>query len=1179
MTRGQAAAVAQLEKIATTTDAVSITEVRGPTDDSALLRVSLSLYCGDMPTRDDGLKLRDRERFTVNIDPEFPYDYPQVWVPHRRFEGFPHVQWGRYLCLYVAPQTEWNPADGIFGFMTRLEAWLRCAALNQLDPTGGPIHPPVAYTSFDAPMVIVRADAPVQCGERWFGVAELKQIHERRLDLVGWRDLDAAPDGVVGAAILLDADMPFEYPTTVGKLLTALCDRGVPMRKLLRPIGKAIALNGEDQPLYVVLGAPMRGVRGGQLRQHLTVWRIEPDSVKLLNLQRTTINLVDKAAGLVLDATEVSETVAEHFKNAVELHSSVVELVVGWAEKAKTKWCRVRECREEVTVRRDESCPLEAIRGRTVEVWGCGALGSHIAEALVRGGVKRLILRDSGEVAPGVLLRQRFDDDDIGRCKAAATAQHLQRLRLDCDIEASGTSVLRDPLGDAVFTAGSDLIVDTTASRVVQYRLEEVWGQVEGDQKPAVCTLMVDATASYGMLALSHGEHTGCSWDVLREAKTELCRRENLREFREAFYPSAAVEPFQPEPGCSDATFVGSEADVSALSALMLNVLCEEFRDESGSTAVACLIRTGKERRVSPRKVRLEFKPSMRFPDPGSGFEVRVHESVWKEVTGWARECSRTRGKDVETGGLLFGECDDYLRVIWVSEASGPPPDSEHSARLFVCGTAGTRTMAEFKKRRSKGSVHYVGTWHTHPVSDAIPSVIDWRAMDRLLGESGERLVLLIIGRTLSHPQVNASVFRKEEFERLRSEGRFDRHIAITDVTARSAESKQRVGLALSGGGSRAMAYHLGCLRALNDRDVLRQVDVVSTVSGGSVIGAMYAFSDDSFEDFDRRVCAALRKGMVWMIARETFFSSLTLKIAATVVGSTLPAVGAFAVRKIVGVIEGYLQRAEKTSGAWSRRIQPPFRRWASRTDAFAQGLRRELFGDKMMTDRRRGDVNIVINACELRTGSAFRFGNQESGTWRLGTLQENKVAVALAVAASAAYPLLLPALDRQMDFESRNGEKRRERIILTDGGVYENLGILTMAPSRSSAFSTNVFQPEYIICCDAGRGDLDDTVLPFGLGSRAARSFEAVHRQVQHGVQAQLHLWQSSGAIRGFVYSYLGQQDHRLPYAPADLISRSAVEHYPTDFSPMSEADRERLAARGYQLTRLLLDHYCAEL
>ncbi|HMI93213.1 MAG TPA: patatin-like phospholipase family protein [Polyangiales bacterium] len=59
---------------------------------------------------------------------------------------------------------------------------------------------------------------------------------------------------------------------------------------------------------------------------------------------------------------------------------------------------------------------------------------------------------------------------------------------------------------------------------------------------------------------------------------------------------------------------------------------------------------------------------------------------------------------------------------------------------------------------------------------------------------------------------------------------------------AELARSMQRgkVGLALSGGGHRAALYHLGVLARLADVDALREVEVISAVSGGSIVGALY---------------------------------------------------------------------------------------------------------------------------------------------------------------------------------------------------------------------------------------------------------------------------------------------------------------------------------------------------
>lgn len=60
------------------------------------------------------------------------------------------------------------------------------------------------------------------------------------------------------------------------------------------------------------------------------------------------------------------------------------------------------------------------------------------------------------------------------------------------------------------------------------------------------------------------------------------------------------------------------------------------------------------------------------------------------------------------------------------------------------------------------------------------------------------------------------------------------------DTRAALSCHRGKVGLALSGGGFRAALFHLGVLARLAECDVLRSVEVLSTVSGGSIVGAQY---------------------------------------------------------------------------------------------------------------------------------------------------------------------------------------------------------------------------------------------------------------------------------------------------------------------------------------------------
>ena len=55
-----------------------------------------------------------------------------------------------------------------------------------------------------------------------------------------------------------------------------------------------------------------------------------------------------------------------------------------------------------------------------------------------------------------------------------------------------------------------------------------------------------------------------------------------------------------------------------------------------------------------------------------------------------------------------------------------------------------------------------------------------------------------------------------------------------------STQSPEKLGLALSGGGFRASFFHIGILAQMAEQGLLRSIEIISTVSGGSVIGALY---------------------------------------------------------------------------------------------------------------------------------------------------------------------------------------------------------------------------------------------------------------------------------------------------------------------------------------------------
>ena len=83
---------------------------------------------------------------------------------------------------------------------------------------------------------------------------------------------------------------------------------------------------------------------------------------------------------------------------------------------------------------------------------------------------------------------------------------------------------------------------------------------------------------------------------------------------------------------------------------------------------------------------------------------------------------------------------------------------------------------------------------------------------------------------------------------------------------------QRKVGLALSGGGFRASIFHMGVLRRLNELNILNKIDVISTVSGGSIVGTYYVVNKDRWtgiqmleEDFKKGLKANIRlSGITW---------------------------------------------------------------------------------------------------------------------------------------------------------------------------------------------------------------------------------------------------------------------------------------------------------------------------
>jgi NTE family protein len=364
----------------------------------------------------------------------------------------------------------------------------------------------------------------------------------------------------------------------------------------------------------------------------------------------------------------------------------------------------------------------------------------------------------------------------------------------------------------------------------------------------------------------------------------------------------------------------------------------------------------------------------------------------------------------------------------------------------------------------------------------------------------------------------------------------------------------KKIALTLSGGGSRAIAFHLGCLKALKEKLLLNKVDLISTVSGGSIIGAYWAYSNGEFDEFEKKIVQLLRKGLIFHILRKFIFSKVILfELFTELIGKPVSVIPRIFFKKQI------------------------FSRGTSRSTALTKALTTHLFKDIKLTSPTRNQLSIIINATELQTGTAFRFSNLKSYCWRFGEVKNNEILVAEAVAASAAYPVFFPAFDKYFVFNKDNPENPN-RVILSDGGLYDNLGLSAVLPGKDPQYSSLVFDPEYIICCNAGYGMFDIETPPYGFFSRISKSFFSVFRKNQDASMDKLFKLKELGKIKGFVLAYLGQQDVEIEKRNDNYVTRDKV-NYPTNFNPMCKKKMDDLIERGKFLMTYCLENYCQDL
>ncbi|MER9133256.1 patatin-like phospholipase family protein [Mesorhizobium sp. M0768] len=351
------------------------------------------------------------------------------------------------------------------------------------------------------------------------------------------------------------------------------------------------------------------------------------------------------------------------------------------------------------------------------------------------------------------------------------------------------------------------------------------------------------------------------------------------------------------------------------------------------------------------------------------------------------------------------------------------------------------------------------------------------------------------------------------------------------------AELEKGIALALSGGGYRAMIFHLGALIRLNEAGLLKRIARVSSVSGGSITAAVLGMKWSELVFGPANVASNL--DIVVKAVRKMADTSVD---AGAIIGGIL----------LPGTI------GEKVAAAYDKVL------FGGKT---LQDLPDDLAGE---------GPRFVVNATNIQSSALWRFGREYMGDYRVGLVRRPTIPLALAVAASSAFPPLLSPLPLKISqpFDDVDGADLttasfRRSVYLSDGGVYDNLGLETVEKRYAT-----------LLVSDAGQKIASEPSSSTDWTRHSIRVLEVIDNQVRSLRQRRL--------IDGFDRKdhsgcYWSVRARFAEYKVADDTlgctrrNPAALAAIPTRLQAMPKAQQEALINWGYAICDGALRSYFA--
>jgi NTE family protein len=319
------------------------------------------------------------------------------------------------------------------------------------------------------------------------------------------------------------------------------------------------------------------------------------------------------------------------------------------------------------------------------------------------------------------------------------------------------------------------------------------------------------------------------------------------------------------------------------------------------------------------------------------------------------------------------------------------------------------------------------------------------------------------------------------------------------------------------------MVFHLGAIWRLNELGYLPKLKRVSSVSGGSITAGVLGLRWNKLQFDASGVATNLGPLLVDPIRT---LASHTIDVGSVLGGVFLP-------------------------GTVADRIAAKYRKY--------------LF-DNATLQELPDNPRFVINATNVQSKSLWRFSKPYMWDWRVGKVQTPRTELAIAVGASSAFPPVLSPVEldlKETDYVPNSGVGLQKppyttEVVLTDGGVYDNLGLETVWKRYSTVLVSDgggLYGPEP----DPKRDWVRHTMRVFDLVDNQVRSLRK--RQVIDSFVAGTR----KGTYWG-IWSDIG--NYQVPNSlPCPVPNTNALAGIATRLESLNESDQQKLINWGYAI------------